>query len=37
MTLRQLADALTARGVQMLRGSERWRPRQVRRVLGRTA
>lgn len=32
-TLKQLADALTARGVRTPRGGERWYPWQVRRVL----
>ena len=35
ITLQQLADALTARGVRTPRGGERWRPWQVRRVLER--
>ena len=35
ITLQQLADALTARGVRTPRGGEGWRPRQVRRVLDR--
>lgn len=37
VTLRQLADALTARGVRTPRGGEGWRPWQVRRVLDRAA
>ncbi|MHB0721336.1 recombinase family protein [Roseomonas mucosa] len=35
VTLQQLADALTARGVRAPRGGEGWRPWQVRRVLDR--
>lgn len=34
-TLQELADALTARGIRTPRGGERWRPWQVRRVLGK--
>ena len=34
-TLRQIADALTARGVRTPRGKERWLPWQVRRVMDR--
>jgi DNA invertase Pin-like site-specific DNA recombinase len=37
VTLQQLADALTARGVRTPRGGEGWRPWQVRRVLDRAA
>ncbi|WP_052214608.1 hypothetical protein [Belnapia sp. F-4-1] len=36
ITLQQLADALTARGVRTPRGGERWFPAQVRRLLQRT-
>ena len=36
-TLQQLADALTARGIRTPRGGERWRPWQVRRVVGRAS
>lgn len=35
ITLQQLADALTARGVRTPRGGEGWGPWQVRRVLNR--
>lgn len=35
VTLRQLADALTARGVRTPRGGEVWRPWQVKRVIER--
>ena len=36
VTLQQLADALTARGVRTPRGGEGWRPWQVQRVLDRS-
>lgn len=37
ITLQELADALTARGVRTPRGGEGWRPWQVRRVLNRAS
>lgn len=36
VTLQQLADALTARGVRTSRGGQGWRPWQVKRLLVRT-
>ncbi|PZP44810.1 MAG: resolvase [Azospirillum brasilense] len=37
VTLQQLADALTARGVRTPRGGEGWRPWQVQRVMSRAS